>query len=189
MATKVIYKKGTKETYLGLSEHLSNALYFCADTRELYKGDDLYTDGLRLVASYDELPVFLQAAEGKLYVCEDTGNGYVLNRTRSGWKQVTFGVDNDTLEVNSAGQLGVKTIPMEKVENLFAELQRLEDAIGTGGGSVPIATSEQAGIVKPSEEFSVADDGELAIQAVSVDKVTGLDTKLAEVSLVWEDMT
>ena len=48
MAVKVRYKQGTKQQYLALPERLSNALYWCTDTRELFKGDQLYSDGVRL---------------------------------------------------------------------------------------------------------------------------------------------
>lgn len=79
---------GTKARYLGLAgSHDPRALYFCTDTKEMYKGDDLYTDGFRVV---DELPNFTVAAHGVLYIVD--GNGYILSSTYDSWIQVLHAV-------------------------------------------------------------------------------------------------
>lgn len=149
MATKVIYKRGTKETYLSLPSYDINTLYYCDDTHELFKGDHPYTDALRFVATYNDLPLveffksiapnenveevelaaIVKAADGKLYICEDTGNGYVLNATRTDWKQVIFGVDNETVEINETGLIAVKAIPLEKVTGLSDRLAHIEETV------------------------------------------------------------
>ena len=178
MAAKVSYKQGTKKTYLGLTERLDTALYFCTDTRELFKGNDLYSDGLRIVASYDVLPAFEVAADGILYFCEDNGCGYVLNTTRDAWLQVVYGVDNETIEINADGLMAVKAIGIAKVSGLSDELQRIEALAVAGGVDAPIATKEVAGIIKPGNEFDVAADGTLSLSAVSIAKVTGLEDRL-----------
>lgn len=85
MGTKVVYKQGSKQTYLGLASRLSNALYFCTDTKELYKGDDLYSDGLRFVSSISTLPEFSKASDGILYYCQAEETCFVLNETRDDW--------------------------------------------------------------------------------------------------------
>ena len=162
---KVSYKQGLKSTYLGLSERLATALYFCTDTHELFKGDDLYTDGLRVVASHAALPEFTKAAEGKIYYCADSKCGYVLNETRDGWTQVIFGTDGETLEVNAGGLMQVKAVPVEKVAGL--------DTYVTG-------LVEKAGIVKPGNDFEVGADGTLSLKAVAIEKVTGLEDRLNE---------
>lgn len=131
MATKVLYKQGTKATYLGLLERQSNALYFCVDTRELYKGDDLYTDGIRFVANFAALPAYDKAADAKIYFCEDSGCGFVLNESRDGWVTVIHGVDNTTIGYNADGLLTVKSVPIGSVVGLSDELQRIEGLIDT----------------------------------------------------------
>lgn len=175
---KVIYKQGTKATYLGLAERVSTALYFCTDTKELFKGDDLYTDGLRIVSTFSELPAFVEAADGKLYFCEDTGNGYVLNSARDGWAPVFYGFDNETIGLNENGLMAVKQIPVGSVDGLEVRLQAVEQSVIAGA---PIATPEKAGIVKPSSEFAVAEDGALSLSAVAIEKVTGLEDRLQNI--------
>lgn len=80
----------TKEKWLSLNEYDNNALYFCEDTRELFKGSNHYNDGICTVPKYSELPDFTKAADGTLYITEDTRNGYILNSSRDDWKQVIF---------------------------------------------------------------------------------------------------
>lgn len=178
---KVSYKQGLKSTYLGLSERLATALYFCTDTHELFKGDDLYTDGLRVVASHAALPEFTKAAEGKIYYCADSKCGYVLNETRDGWTQVIFGTDGETLEVNAGGLMQVKAVPVEKVAGLDTYVTGLvEKAVGNLDLNVDVATKEKAGIVKPGNDFEVGADGTLSLKAVAIEKVTGLEDRLNE---------
>lgn len=168
MAVKVLYKKGLKETYLGLKERSANALYFCTDSKELYKGDDLYTDGLRIVDSYEALPVLTAAADGKLYFCEDTGNGYVLNAARDGWTAVFYGFDGETIGLNGNGLLSVKAVPIGSVTGLADELERIEKEVVAGG-------------VKPGPEFELGEDGSLELKAVEISKITGLEERLTAI--------
>lgn len=168
MAVKVLYKRGLKETYLGLKERSANALYFCTDSKELYKGDDLYTDGLRIVDRYEALPVLTAAADGKLYLCEDTGNGYVLNATRDGWMPVFYGFDGETIGLNDNGLLSVKAVPMGSVSGLADELERIEKEVVAGG-------------VKPGPEFELGEDGSLELKAVEISKITGLEERLTAI--------
>lgn len=179
---RVSYKQGSKSTYMGLSERLSTALYFCTDTRELYRGNDLYTDGLRVVDSYEMLPEFSKAAAGKLYFCSSTRNGYVLNETYNGWTQVLFGVDNDTLEINETGLMQVKSVPAEKVTGLDSRVAELvKVAIEKIDLNVAPATKEKAGVVKPGDDFEVGTDGLLTLKPIAVEKVDGLASRLTNI--------
>lgn len=172
---KVLYKQGTKATYLSLESHLDTALYFCTDTMELFKGDDLYTDGLRVVATFGALPEFNKAAEGKLYFCADTKNGYVLNDSRNGWIQVVCGVDGETISINDNGLMAVNKISISTVSGLEDRLDEIEQ---NAGAVIPIATRSTAGLVKPGDEFDIAEDGTLSLQAVSIEKVSDLAERL-----------
>lgn len=180
MATKVSYKQGTKETYLGLKERSPSALYFCTDTRELYKGDDLYSDGLRIVENFAALPAFQAAADGILYFCADSGCGYTLNKARNAWLQVIFGVDQETLEINESGLMQVKAVPVDKITGL-------DDHIGTivekavGNLDLGVATPDKAGTVKPSSDFEVGADGTLSLAPIEISKIDGLEDRLSNV--------
>lgn len=168
MAVKVLYKKGTKATFLGLAKRDANALYFCTDSRELYKGNDLYSDGLRIVSTYAELPPVAEAADGKLYFCADTGNGYVLNDARAGWTPVFYGFDGDTLGLNENGLLSVKAVPLASVTGLVGELERIEKLSASGG-------------VKFGPEFQKDGSDAIELKAVAIKKVEGLEDRLSAI--------
>lgn len=120
---KVAYKQGTKATYLGLTEYPENYLFWCTNTRELFKGSQLYTDGVRWVDSFEMLPDFVSAADGKLYMCWDTQCGYTLNEERNNWDLAIHGPDNDTIEFNEDGALRVKQVPVDIVTGFEAKVQ------------------------------------------------------------------
>ena len=126
---KVRYVQGKKASYLALGSYDPLALYFCTDTKELYKGADLYSDGLRLVASYSSLPAFSAAADGIIYFCEDNGCGYVLNSLRTAWIPVIYGVDNETIGLNANGMMAVKAVPISSVTGLTEQLTAVDQKI------------------------------------------------------------
>lgn len=173
----VFYYQGTKSAYRDIVKS-SNTLYFCTDTKELFKGEDLYTDGLRLVGNYASLPGFDVAAEGKLYICEDTGSGYVLNSQGNGWINVIFGTDNKSIEVNSNGLLSVKAVPISSVTGLEERLQAIE----ADPSKIPIATNKIAGKVKASNEVLVSVDGTMSLGLISPDKIDGLRDELESIN-------
>ena len=83
---------GRKSEYVSIQKHNPIGLYFCADTRELFLGDRLLSDGLRVVSTFADLPSISEhkAAEGVIYFVEATKNGYVLPRGRTEWLQVIY---------------------------------------------------------------------------------------------------
>lgn len=170
MASKVSYKQGSKATYLGLLARNPDALYFCTDTHELFRGDDLYSDGLRIVGSYQALPTYAFAADGIIYFCKDTGCGYVLNEARDGWINVIHGVDNKTIVADENGLLRVDVIPISSVAGLEEKLANINN--GTVSSGV---------ITSVSDELTVSDSGMLSIRAVEQVKVIGLEDKLASI--------
>lgn len=180
MATKVSYKQGTKATYLGLSERLPSALYFCTDTLELFKGDDLYSDGLRVVDSFAELPAFQVAADGILYFCADSGCGYTLNKARNAWLQVVFGVDQETLEINESGLMQVKAVPVGKITGLDEYIGTIVEK-AVGDLDIGVATPDKPGAVKPSSDFVVGADGTMSLAPIEISKVDGLEDRLSNV--------
>lgn len=163
----VSYKQGTKAQYLGLVSRDPYALYWCTDTKELFKGDDLYTDGLRIVSNKASLPSFEVAAEGKVYFCSDTGSAFVLNTTRNDWIQVLAGVDGTTIRINESGLLEVigGTGSDPGVAGQLAELaQRVTDleAIVAGGtnfkGQVDNVEALPQEGNKPGDIYQTTDD-------------------------------
>ena len=72
MATKTypnILKYGLQASYDALGVKDSNVLYFCTDTKKIYKGDIDFTDSVVLAATKPATGIIA----GKLYVLADTG--------------------------------------------------------------------------------------------------------------------
>lgn len=86
----VRFIRTTKAKQINRQEYDNNALYFCTDSGELYRSNQLLSDGIRTVQSYAELPEFVEAADGVMYYTEDTQRGYILSPTRDSWIQVIY---------------------------------------------------------------------------------------------------
>ena len=86
----VRFVRTTKAKQISRQEYDNNALYFCTDSGELYRSNQLLSDGIRTVQSYAELPEFVEAADGVMYYTEDTQRGYILSPTRDSWIQVIY---------------------------------------------------------------------------------------------------
>ena len=152
----VRFVRTTKQKQINREEYDDNALYFCTDSGEFYRSNQLLTDGVRRVATYDALPAFSVAADGILYFVEETGDGYILNTSRDGWTQVihapTEGGGNTVESINFAG------VEMTEVDGVFSiDKQVVLDALGidvpesTDGQEVIIATTTT--VTEMSEEL------------------------------------
>ena len=108
----------TQEKQNNREEYDYNALYFCKDSGALYRGNQLLSDGARIVSSYSDLPEFNVAADGIIYYAEDTQNGYLLNITHDGWVQVI-----------SAPITDISLVPEEEKDKVPVAVGGLIDAI------------------------------------------------------------
>ena len=108
----------TQEKQNNREEYDYNALYFCKDSGVLYRGNQLLSDGVRIVSSYSDLPEFNVAADGIIYYTEDTQNGYLLNSTRDGW-----------VKVISAPITDISLVPEEERDKVPVAVSGFVDAI------------------------------------------------------------
>jgi hypothetical protein len=74
-------------------------LYFCADTHELFWGDKLISDGVRVIPTRADLPEFSKAADGVVYYVTQTRNGYTLSPDRTQWLQTIYAPVTDAYKV------------------------------------------------------------------------------------------
>ena len=87
MATKTypnILKYGLQASYDALGVKDSNVLYFCTDTKKIYKGDIDFTDSVVLAATKPATSIIA----GKLYVIADTGTVEVYSG--GAWHVVSY---------------------------------------------------------------------------------------------------
>ena len=91
---------GTKAQYLSLPVPRNPlGLYFCEDTKELFWGDLLLTDGMRVVPTKADLPELSRAADGTVYYVTETRNGYILSPDRTEWLQTIYAPATDAYEI------------------------------------------------------------------------------------------
>lgn len=96
----VRFFSGTKAQYLSLTVPRNPlGLYFCEDTHELFWGDKLLSDGIRVVPTKADLPKLANAADGVVYYVTETRNGYTLSPDRAQWLQTIYAPATDAYKV------------------------------------------------------------------------------------------
>lgn len=86
----VRFIKTTKQRYLSRDTYDPTALYFCEDTGEMFKGNVLFTDGIRIVPTKADLPECPCAADGVVYYIAETKSGYMMSPDRTEWLQTIY---------------------------------------------------------------------------------------------------
>ncbi len=134
---------GTRKQYDSLPTPRNPlGLYFCEDTRELFWGDRLLTDGIRVVSTFADLPTRADAvADGVVYYVTETRNGYVLSPDRSEWLQTIYAPATDAYKVpeseiyNTVTTVGaVRDIEAKIYKTIDERIANIE--IGTSGTGV-----------------------------------------------------
>lgn len=105
----VRFVKTTKQKWLNRETYDLNALYFCEDTQEIFKGDRVYTDGIRVLPTRDALPSFECAADGVVYYITDTRAGFMLAPTRDAWLQTIYAPVADVNSIPEGEEYNVVT--------------------------------------------------------------------------------
>lgn len=90
MANNVRFVRTTKAKWLARDTYDQFALYFCEDTGEMFKGDQVYTDAIRVIPTKADLPSCPYAADGIIYYISETKSGYMMAPDRSGWLQTIY---------------------------------------------------------------------------------------------------
>lgn len=109
MAKNVRFVRTTKQKWINREVYDPLALYFCEDTGEMFKGDTVLTDGIRVVPTYADLPECPCVADGVVYYVEDTRNGYVMSPDRSKWLQTIYAPATDISEIPEGEEYNVVT--------------------------------------------------------------------------------
>lgn len=109
MAQNVRFIKTTKPKYIKRDTYDPTALYFCEDTGEIFKGQILFTEGVKIIPTRDALPSFECAADGVVYYIEDTKAGFMLAPTRDAWLQTIYAPVADVTTIPEGEEYNVVT--------------------------------------------------------------------------------
>lgn len=129
----VRFVKTTKQKWINREAYDENALYFCTDTNEMFKGSDIYTDGLRVIPTYADLPECSCAADGTVYYVHETRNGYTLSPDRTEWLQTIYAPVANMEDVPEGEEYNV-VATVGAVRDLEEELRTyVDEQVATGG--------------------------------------------------------
>lgn len=116
MAKNVRFIRTTKDKWLARDTYDPLALYFCEDTQEMCKGDQVLTDGIRVVQTKADLPQCPYAADGVIYYIAETKSGYMMSPDRTKWLQTIYAPIKDAT-----------TIPESEIYNTVTTVGAVRD--------------------------------------------------------------
>lgn len=213
MANNVKFVRTTKEKWLNRDTYDNNALYFCIDTQELYVGDKIFTDGIRVIPSRNDLPECPSAPDGVLYYIKDTKNGYVISPSRDSWIQVIYAPAADAYTVpeediyTTVATVGavrdIEAKIYERIDNIDSGIGNLIPVDGTisivnaedGNKSISVAiapiegnilTAVEGGLFVPSTSVKIAEESH-GLVAVNGEMLINLATTTSDGAMSKED--
>jgi len=175
-----ILKYGTKAAYLAIQNKSADVLYFCTDSKEIFKGTINMTDNVVYLATSDTKPAAADAIPGKLYFNGVGGANTWEVSDGNAWKVVSYPIvttidsvpnNNDDVHVPSAkavATLVAEAIAGEGVIASIAASTTTEGAIDVTDGAGTTTEVIVPGVVTtPSYDastrtftFPISDDSE-----------------------------
>lgn len=143
----VKFYSGTKAQYLSLVSHNPLALYFCDDTGELFKGDILLSDGIRVVPTYADLPELSCAADGVVYYVHNSRNGYMISPDRTEWLQTIYAPVMDAYQVPES-EIYKTVTTVGAVRDIEAKIYQRIDEVANGGATATLTPVDGSLIIK-----------------------------------------
>lgn len=137
MANNVRFVRTIKEKWLVRDVYDPLALYFCEDTGEIFKGNQIYTDGIRVVQTKADLPSCPCAADGVVYYIAETKSGYMMSPDRTEWLQVIYAPVADVSSIPEGEEYNVVTTvgAVRDIENaIYAYVDKEIANIEVSGG-------------------------------------------------------
>ncbi len=139
MAKNVRFIRTTKGKWLARDTYDPLALYFCEDTQEMCKGDQVLTDGIRVVPTKSDLPECPYAADGVIYYVAETKNGYMMSPDRTEWLQTIYAPAKDVSKIPES-EIYKTVTTVGAVRDIESAIYQYVDAkignAGTGGGGM-----------------------------------------------------
>jgi hypothetical protein len=129
-----------------------NALYFCEDTQEIYKGQHPYTEGMKVIPTRADLPTFSCAADGVVYFVAETKSGYMMSPDRTEWLQTIYAPVTDAYTIPEE-EMYTTVTTVGAVRDIEAKIYKRIEEVATGGlstltpidGTIKIADTTNGG--------------------------------------------
>ena len=138
MANNVRFVQTTKQKWLDRNTYDPYALYFCTDTGEIFKGNVLFTEGVKVIPTRDALPSFECAADGVVYFIAETKSGFMISPDRTEWLQTIYAPVTDAYTIPEE-EMYTTVTTVGAVRDIEAQIYERIDSIDSGVGNlVPV---------------------------------------------------
>lgn len=181
----VRFIKTTKEKHLKRDTYDPNALYFCEDTQEIYKGQYPYTEGVKVIPTKADLPSCPCAADGVVYFVAETKSGYMMSPDRTEWLQTIYAPVTDayTIPENEMYSTVTTVGAVRDIEKkIYAHIEEEISNVEAGDGVDSISF---AGVTMTETDGVFSIDQVSARQALGINVPEGLEGQ--EVTLATEE--
>jgi len=132
----VRFIKTTKEKHVNREIYDPNALYFCEDTQEIYKGQYPYTEGIKVIPTKADLPSCPCAADGVVYFIAETKSGYMMSPDRTEWLQTIYAPVTDAYTIPEE-EMYTTVTTVGAVRDIEEKIYKyIDETAGTGVGSL-----------------------------------------------------
>lgn len=176
MSQNVRFVKTTKEKHLNRGTYDDNAIYFCQDTGEIYKGSCVYTHGVIMVPTKKDLPACPHAADGVVYFVEETKSGYMMSPDRTEWLQTIYAPVTDAYTIPEE-EMYTTVTTVGAVRDIEKKLNdRIDKGVKTVNGEAPDKDGNitiKTGGVKTVNNIEPDEDGnvEIVIEGITYEEL------------------
>jgi hypothetical protein len=143
----VRFIKTTKEKHLKRETYDSNALYFCEDTQEIYKGQHPYTEGIKIIPTKADLPSCPMAADGVVYFVAETKSGYMMSPDRTEWLQTIYAPVTDAYSIPEE-EMYTTVTTVGAVRDIEAKIYKRIEEVASGGVTSNLTPVDGSLIIK-----------------------------------------
>lgn len=143
----VRFIRTTKIKHLNRETYDPNALYFCEDTQEIYKGQHPYTEGMKVIPTKADLPTFSCAADGVVYFVAETKSGYMMSPDRTEWLQTIYAPVTDAYTIPEE-EMYTTVTTVGAVRDIEAKIYQKIEEISISGGTTALTPVDGSLIIK-----------------------------------------
>ena len=143
----VRFIRTTKEKHLRRETYDSNALYFCEDTQEIYKGQHPYTEGIKIIPTKADLPSCPVAADGVVYFVAETKSGYMMSPDRTEWLQTIYAPVTDAYTIPEE-EMYTTVTTVGAVRDIEAKIYKRIEEVASGGATANLTPVDGSLIIK-----------------------------------------
>lgn len=174
-----ILKAGTQAAYEAIATKDANVLYFCTDTKKIYKGTVDFTESVILAASKPATPV-----AGKVYIFTDTKT--VEAYVGGAWKVISYEHVTSVDAKSTDAQVASAKAVYDYVEAAIAEIATSDSVVST----IELKKDSEGAVIEGTLKITMADGtttSDLALTGVATTPTWDSDSRKLVIPIVGKD--